>query len=865
VLGQRLVPRVIEHEALSVAQSFLEGGTRSPRTISVVGKHGTGRSVLAMQLAETLWRQGHQHIYVADDVFRFSQTDLRDVLPADARSLLFIDDADVQDAVRPVYNALGAIEVCALGTFSKSRTADRFRALSRTPADLILLPDRPSSAEMDALKVLVPPGYVSKARQRIINRCNLRSVVRLFAGEPPPEALARRLMDLRYEDRSLGRAVTMLVQCGMHDILLPSSLLIRAIGEDLLPEELAPWLQSRPAFEVDGESSVVWVEDRHVLSLANRVWKDNHVLDENSYDDEVLQTLRLLVDAVDSGRRGDRMVLRQILRRAPRKLARSMAEQATPVIRDCLGREQDRGSLLAWLGSIPLDVSSRDDLRAAVQSKVSETDVDVGALLSFVTDEATRSAVTDVAYARDIAGLASIERWADLLELFEGPRLDLLGSGALFATLELLRHHDDCWQILGIKNSTQILATHVTKEGAPAQRRWLRDALLDGTHLDVAHVQFLTELTKRCVMQVRHQVALDPRWDPPRSDHNVVKALSEEYDRLWLSKEGDRTGDVSARVEHLLRSQQGSIGRADHLWGQYLDFVEYYNRSQLSMSVAGALSFVLEKWPAGYGNVRMALSRLLDVSQRSRMLTRDQLGAILEMLASCGFGGASHEDVLFRFFGAASLCEHPPVAVAAVAALRSMLDLAFQARIEAFDAAWPALVEAVGATFEGGLLSVRGADLEELPRRVIATSSVVSNLMRYPADTRRQDLEAMIVRFGNIPGNQIRLFVACLRLGELDLARTLLPKSWFNDANWSLLAARLLAAEGDLLTARQLVRRPVTLRGHAHPLQVSMAQFDLARWTRGFERESWLLLAALTRPGELQPKPSAPPAAEVAI
>src|SRR5690349_22421342 len=144
VLRGLTISRSINDAALSAARTFLNGDANR-RAITVLGKHGTGRSAFAIAVAKALSSEGFEEIYLVDDYLRFAQTDLADVLPPDRRSVLVVDDADVQSAFRPLYNAIGAIDVCALTTLANRRLANTYAALDSRPNKILELPGRPSN------------------------------------------------------------------------------------------------------------------------------------------------------------------------------------------------------------------------------------------------------------------------------------------------------------------------------------------------------------------------------------------------------------------------------------------------------------------------------------------------------------------------------------------------------------------------------------------------------------------------------------------------------------------------------------------------------------------------------------------------
>ena len=858
ILDGRAISRNAGHDVIAMARDFLDG-IAERRAITVLGKHGTGRSTLAVATAKALSSEGYEDVYIVDDYLRFVQSDLVDLLPAGRRSMLVIDDADIQSAFRPLYNAIGVVDICALTTVASPRLARTYAALDSRPSEVVTLPGRPDGGEIESLREVTSGPRLGRRRERLLERYNIRSVFRILDGDGPPEELARRLAQLRYEDRATALAMSILSKCGEHDIAMPSTLLTRAMGEGL-PEALVSWLQTRPLLGGNDEAQAIWIEDHEVLALGERLWRSEYVLDDGIYVQEVRDVLERLLGAVIPSNLGDRLVGRQFLKRSPVPTAIHLANALTDKVVECIAEEADRASVLAWQAAIPSHgVIEGERIRRSVIQQFERVEPDFGTLIAFLLETSDKSRLTDDDITI-LAGMASIDQWAKVLELFEGEPGKALTNATLHVVLDCIRACSDAEQVVTIRNSAQILGGTVADRGLHYHRTWLRDAFLAADRLRLSHLPFLLRVTKRCVMQGRHHLTLDEKWNPPSATEGDVSALALEYNRLLEARGADRVNEVTARALSSITDLTTTPAVRDQAWGQVIEFTDYYNRSQLETVCRGALAFCLDVWTStGLSSCHEALVKVLQKTFRARVVTADTISKLLRLAKDPGFGALYPGTVIFPLLEAAVVCEEDDVRLAAISALRAAGRACAGVDDADFDEAWRQFSNLFSD--ESDTYSLIG-DLDFNSDRTAIVSNVAAlrTLQMWPEAQRDAHLRLLVERWGQDRGWRPRIFSACLTAAKLDLARSVIPEDWIESSSWRFDVARLNAAQGDLQAARRLLLDARLTGDRANPVRVSLAEYELGMATIGFERRMWLMLSRLTMPGELQSIPElAPP------
>lgn len=203
------IQRAGEQKIVAAVSAWAESSSVPSLTVGITGKHGAGATWSLLNVGEALAAQGFQRrIFVVDDLDRFGKTDLTKALPELDHYILLIDDADVQEAIRPLHHAIGSRTVCAIYTTADLRYATIMAALNarKSPLDLAL-PDRPTAPELQSMKQLLDRPHLSNADHHVIARANLRSAARILRGLEPTETLAQRLVDLRADDTAPAPAV----------------------------------------------------------------------------------------------------------------------------------------------------------------------------------------------------------------------------------------------------------------------------------------------------------------------------------------------------------------------------------------------------------------------------------------------------------------------------------------------------------------------------------------------------------------------------------------------------------------------------------------------------------------------------------
>ncbi len=847
VTGTGAIRRLSDIELERHVTEWLDSARGGATTVALRGRHGTGRSVAVAALGLALERAGVDAVFVVDDYLRFEATDLRLVLPSDRRSVLLIDDADLHRAYRPVYNAVGSIDVCAVGSFSFRAQAEAFAALASnaSPRRVVALPDHPSQIEVGQLQAVI--GAAAPRRTAITERHNLRTVRRILLGDPPPDALARRLVSLR-RDPAVAQIAGALMWCGMREILVPSSLLVR-FGGGPIPAELEPWLASRSVD--DGiESLAYWIEDRAVLGLAERTWRDSGALDRSAYLEEMAGTLGAMLVRVDPERAGHRVVHRQVLRRSALSLATSLAETSAEVLLECVEREAaDRSALLAWANAVPGQSTLHDRVRDCVTARIVASSPDVGALVAHLSE--LESGGDGGRHLAAIPGLATLDQWAEVLELFDG-RNALLGAAAFRAAMDQLRAEPSGPELIALRNCGQILARNIIRDGRHLDRTWLRDVLLDAEELRASHAQFLIEVTERCVMQERHRVGLDRRWRPASADLDDVRALEMEYDRLWAGRFGYRVDEVIERVQHVIEGD----ALLDHLTFQLLAFTEHFD--------PGALPELTEtSWQRTIDAIRRdglrhchgSTRKLLEMSMSTEPLSAPRVSALLRLLDDTGFDGVHPFAVIPSVLGAAVAVDDTEMSAISIATIRASLLPEPHERLAEVLKSWSALCTAAGVSGTGAFAALDWPSAIERGLFAFVPAILTRVFMRLPADSRALDLQRLIAQYGDSMRHRRQLVSCALLAEDVARARALVPPDAADHRQWLALLARLRVAEGDLAGARAILRDGAgsTEGRRQNPVAIALAERDLARATMGYESQMWSMLAGLSMPGELRP------------
>lgn len=838
----------------SSVERFLNGDTSVTRTHALWGKHGTGRSTVLMALGTMLAERGIENVYVVDDYARFAQTDLPRVMPSDQKSVILIDDADTQGAYRPVYTCQGHGYIIAIGAFSYYRSAASFMRIGGNQDSPISLSERPDEQQLKTLESLCSPGKLSHYRRKRLAFSNIRTAHRILKGDPPSIDLARSLAELRAAP-NVELPISILTWCGLNDIYVPASILVRLL-QSALPEDLVPWLQTRPIFGRDGESAAVWIDDRDVLQLAVREWKKQHLVDDDSYRWVVRRDLKALLSAVDSSAVADRLLSRQLIRRAPKTEVSAVVEDCSLTLEKCLQHESDRGSLLAWSMCLPQgEFEHLNRLRTLIVDQTLATNPDFGATLAFVTAESERRRQPgDV--SSEAGQLIPDEHWASILEMCEGRSGGVLGRHVLITVIDLLRQHSECRRLLSLRNSMQIIATFLVRTGNHGQRSWLRDLLVaEGHDLSSSSASFLMGVTKRCVMQGRYSVVLSPEWNPAKADAVMVEKLRNEYDNLLGASVFDRTEQVSEVVLALLTSGQLRVGEADQLWTQLVEFSLHFQPDSLISTVEAAWDFVWNT--CDRDNLRscsQTTRKLLTIESRMNYLDEDGLARLLRILDDAQLSQNLFWDHLYRTVSAASSSQIVDTSKAAIDIFRGTLLRDATDRCRAIGEAWQRLISSIGFAPSNSLVSVDGRTIDEAADEERSPIVVVSNTFRYPEAERQSDLEAMVSRWKNHAGVTDTLYSQCISSNFPNTAAKLVPDNWENDATWSVQMARLFAIQGHLTKARRTLESN-RKKGTAMPIFVANANREMAKKTRGHEQQVWYLLAALVRPGKLVAEP----------
>jgi hypothetical protein len=828
---------------------WITAGQSSSMIIGINGKHGSGTTTCLFSVALALSQMtSTEDMYVVDDIDKFGVTDLSKALYGHDRLILLIDDADKQQALRPIRLAMHSLPICAIYTSSNTPYSEDMAALNESESvPEIVLNSTPDTIQLKALRSLLKRPHLSISEKEALARANFRSAVRILEGRSTTKGVTRRLVNLRRDGHiAAARAVEYLTFTTARDLLIPQSLMRRAMGREI-PTEVMSWVQIRPYLRrLRQADHLLWIEDREAAKRAEAQWRSASQYDERSFNDSILLLTESLVTAASVDSAVDRTFIRRLLGHLPYELRENVARSHIAVLRQMAEREQGQDLAFGWLSYLKLggvDVSHFVASKIALGFGTLDDGVDLVLAIQAMGGE---YAARELAVKVDGASLWSAHAWVNFISLLEHfPRSQ--ASKLLRAAIPWLRARSDLTQILDTWNTLQTLLRLVELHGSPSDRIHVHSYSLPFMALrpNVANAVF--KLTTRCIVQSRSALA--------------IRALQAAI-----------STDAAQRSKMLAIFRDEAIGltieeREQSLAQKALDCV-VYNHS----------------WPPSVQN-QLRRSALAFASKWSPdlvpSLIYDNATYLSAALVESPFNHSAHlHSYVMRVMAerGALVGEYMPVALAPFSvpksnpsvgrsAISSLLAFSASTSLYSFQAR-SALYQLIDVEPELAMASVEAFldDVRDLvaERGTLHVPTAFSDLdtrsglplvqdllfaIRYVGGDERALVRSAVKRWNQFPSLRTWLAGEVLRLNMQDEAQDLFRDGEGGGLSWTCMVVSAMANMRNLPAARAGIREIVNhLQRHgegAHPFAITRAAASMSHVTDGNESELYSLVTRL--------------------
>lgn len=856
-LDSGAIHRVGEQKIVAAVCAWAESSSVDSLTVGIIGKHGTGATWSLLNVGEAIAAQGFQDlIFVVDDLDRFSKTDLTKAIPKCDRCILLIDDADVQQAMRPLRHAIGTHKVCAIYTTADRRYAGLMSALNPRKSALDLeLPDLPSPRELQSLRHLLDRPHLSNADSHGVARANLRSAVRILRSLEPTETMAQRLVDLRSDDTAaVPGSVAFLLFSTARDLLLPQALALRAVGGDISAEVMT-WVQVRPYLQANGQiHNLLWIEDRMAARLAENMWQSSGELDKASRRDAIEKIATVLVSAASADSAQERTFVRQLFKTLPPSMQVELTRRHALRLREFANREERTELVFGWLPILKAGgIGIVDLVNARLRTQDHAAPYDGVDLILAINAMGESSAVTNLEAYLAGAQVWPASAWVQFIAMLE--HVSSRHTAVLLQTaLPLLRGRSDLPQILQTGNSVQLLVPLVERFAPPKDRSWVRECLVPLVATQPYTAPMMLSLTGRCLAQPRSERGLrilrvvtsgSYGTDFAKLFTEEIQALADEEAGAALAHE---TVDAVA-VALRLTTMKPSV--VNNIWRSLLIFARTWDPDRAAIFTREAADYVEKvRGHTPYAHI-LALhnSTLIGMSRFGLLEQRDVEAALLPFL-----DGRRHISVAQAALNSLSAFANSDLWVAdlAMAAIRALIcdePVAAKAAVGAF------LADASRGCPEQN-------EYVTPPAFLMLDHSWTSPLMQQLVQAMRW-LDADELKMFNRVSERWHGFSdvhqglarEALRLGLQGSERSLFEGMATKSPTWACLCVAAEAADGHLAIARQGMKDVLASyqerRQGAHPYAVHQASASMARATLGDESVLYGLIARLMRLGPL--------------
>lgn len=553
-LQDALVRRDGQGSVITAVEAWVSDPTASSMTIGVKGKHGAGLTSCLFSIATSLVVSlGSEAVFVVEDVDRFFRTDLAKVLPGQNDLILIVDDADEQNAHRPLRIASGSLRVCTIYSTSSRSYAGVMGALNSRGVGLdIELPEVPSTTDIAALQLLHGRTALSLSESHAIKRGNFRSVACILNGSITTRVVTQRLGEMRRsENTAVAAAAAYLLVATARDAPIPQALLRRALATEI-PDEVRSWVQVRPYIGQRGrKGNLLWIEDRAAARSAEDAWREDNQLDSDSFEESLQQTAQALLSAMSVNSSAERTCLRKIWRQLPPAVQRNLAKTNVGVLRDLIDKEAHTELVFGWMPILKLaGIDGSQILDALKGAEVVRPNDGVSLILAMHalgSEEVAQNLATEV----DASQMWSIQSWVQFVAMLEHvPSRE--ASTLIQAAMPWMRAREDLGEILGKSNTCQLLLPLLAQFGSHTDRLRVQKESL-GLIFTQPHITgHVLDLTSRCLMQKRSELALRVTQTAVTKylvqDTQALAAFAEELEYLRNEEERGSLGTSTAEM-----------------------------------------------------------------------------------------------------------------------------------------------------------------------------------------------------------------------------------------------------------------------------------------------------------------------------
>lgn len=526
-LADQAISRTYEDQIVDSVLKWHSEGCQALQVVTVTGKRGTGLTWCLYRAAEKLTNYGWlPEIYVVDDPKRFSQTDLEHILNNRPPAILIIDDADIQDALRPLEEArYGQIlAVCSGASSSVLRVLGMISTAG--PARNITLPYWPQTHELEDLIKIYGEPQLSHADRRFLRRGTIRSAARRLGSGNSVQRVAGQIVKDATQEK--GKAMELLLTTTSLDVLIPQSLVLRSLSMAKLPDKALSWTQRRPYLELNGEeAALLWIEDQETAQKARRLLDDIHGLDSVSRSMLNQHFYASVVSAtLEENLVGESDFIRQLLRALPRTERRKIIHNKQDELRTLIGRDGRHETILNWF--VVLNTVGHSQLALDATDSFA-LDGSLVNLLLIMSKVDSRTEADQLIKHLNKAPTWDLSIWTQFFELLQhAPRA--LADSIFPVLITIIRAHSNPEKILTSSNSLQILLNIALDCKDASSRNWLLSTTLE-SNVPLHLAPYLFELTARCITQSRSGLALHLLRSAAKS--KSFSRMDEEYARIF--------------------------------------------------------------------------------------------------------------------------------------------------------------------------------------------------------------------------------------------------------------------------------------------------------------------------------------------
>lgn len=857
-----VIPRRFERELEGCVRSTMLKPAVGNVGFGVVGTHGSGLTWTLFGAAHRLAAAGlAEDLIVVDDPELFIETDLVSLLEGRGRVILVIDDAEQQDALRPIKLASRIGLTVMFSTANRDYAELLLAACPSSQSKILELPPGPDPDELEMLKTAAGMCDLSHALRRETARGTMRSIARVLNENVTTQDVVHRLSSLRSrEDETISRGMAVLLRSTASDAMVPQAMLLRFLQRDTLPRELKEWVQVRPFCHGYQVQNLLWIEDRRAASTAESAWGERQQLDWRTISEQRTQVVRELIEIADHRQPLDRRFIRRLVRRLSGQEQQNLGVGVHAVLLEMAGAEKRIDFAFSWLPILQgLGVDVSDLARRKRQAHEYEL----------------RDSADLVLTLYELGGWATAELLSQIMEGSSGWKVsDWVGLVAMMEYLPVRRRDElastaapllrelgprKTISVLTGGNTTQILAPAIERTGRPDDRLWLLEHLKAVVRERPHAVGHFVSLGKRCIMQGRNELALETMRSLYQPDGVMLGRLSESYDRVRCREQQEHLAQDVTQLLHGMCTQGAYPARIiDGVWEGLLDFSRPWSPidlPQFSTECMDSLWSFRSTLPARYLS-RMMFSSLVAAS-RCGSLRLSDVGSLTGEFRHSSSSVPSALRFILMLSAIAAAVELPisGEAARALGALLYAKGQPLRGSLEAFsDATQASLNSEHRIVLPSWLFRI-----DHFGRSPLVARAALSSFRLAESPGSRVAAGKLLTRYGGQRNLASHLTNALLHLREPDLVLGISPE---NSGNLNIDYRRVtaFAQAGDMTRARAGLRE-ATLRYEgpgrgAHPHVVHRTLTEVASGSTGEERLVYSMIAALVHLAPLEDRAS---------